>query len=378
MDFTYSNEQVALQETLQRFISRDYEFERRRELARSELGFSAEAWAQYAELGLLSLPFPEEFGGLGGNAVDVMLVMEQIGRGLLLEPFLSSVVMCGGLIRDAASDSLKANLLPRIGAGELKLALACYEPAGRYDLSRVACTAARSGGGWRLSGQKIVVLDAPSADCFLVSARVGGGADNVQGVSLFLIERGTAGLSLQSYSTQSGGRAADLRLDDVACGADALIGAPGSGVTIVERAVDKGVAALCAETVGIIAALNEATLNYLKTRKQFGVPIGKFQALQHRMADMFIAAEQSRSMAVNAAAYADSEDAALRRRAVSGAKAYIGRAARLVGQEAVQMHGAMGVVDDVIVSHYFKRLTMIDMSLGDVDHHLARFSDLLV
>jgi alkylation response protein AidB-like acyl-CoA dehydrogenase len=378
MDFTYSNEQVGLQETLQRFISRDYEFERRRELARSELGFSAEAWAQYAELGLLSLPFPEEFGGLGGNAVDVMLVMEQIGRGLLLEPFLSSVVMCGGLIRDAASDSLKANLLPRIGAGELKLALACYEPAGRYDLSRVACTAARSGGGWRLSGQKIVVLDAPSADCFLVSARVGGGAENVQGVSLFLIERGTAGLSLQSYSTQSGGRAADLRLDDVACGADALIGAPGSGVTIVERAVDKGVAALCAETVGIIAALNEATLNYLKTRKQFGVPIGKFQALQHRMADMFIAAEQSRSMAVNAAVYADSEDAAVRRRAVSGAKAYIGRAARLVGQEAVQMHGAMGVVDDVIVSHYFKRLTMIDMSLGDVDHHLARFSDLLV
>jgi alkylation response protein AidB-like acyl-CoA dehydrogenase len=378
MDFTYSNEQVALQETLQRFVSRDYGFERRRELARSELGFSAEAWAQYAELGLLSLPFPEEFGGLGGNAVDVMLVMEQIGRGQLLEPFLSSVVMCGGLIRDAASDSLKANLLPRIGAGELKLALACYEAAGRYDLSRVACTAARSGGGWRLSGRKIVVLDAPSADYFLVSARVGGGADNVQGVSLFLIERGTAGLSLHSYPTQSGGRAADLRLDDVALGAAALIGAPGAGMTIVERAVDKGIAALCAEAVGIIEALNEATLNYLKTRKQFGVPIGKFQALQHRMADMFIAAEQSRSMAVNAAVYADSEDAAVRRRAVSGAKAYIGRAARLVGQEAVQMHGAMGVVDDVIVSHYFKRLTMIDMSLGDVDHHLARFSDMLV
>jgi len=377
VDFNYSNEQIALQETLRRFISRDYEFERRRELARSELGFSAEAWAQYAELGLLSLPFPEEFGGLGGNAVDVMLVMEQIGRGLLLEPFLSSVVMSGGLIRDAASDSLKANLLPRIGAGELKLALACYEPAGRYDLSRVACTAARSGGGWRLSGQKIVVLDAPSADYFLVSARADG-AENVQGVSLFLIERGTAGLSLHSYPTQSGGRAADLRLDDVALGAAALIGAPGAGMTIVERAVDKGIAALCAEAVGIIEALNEATLNYLKTRKQFGVPIGKFQALQHRMADMFIAAEQSRSMAVNAAVYADSEDAAVRRRAVSGAKAYIGRSARLVGQEAVQMHGAMGVVDDVIVSHYFKRLTMIEMSLGDVDHHLARFSDMLV
>ena len=381
MDFNYSNEQIALQETLRRFVSRDYEFERRRELARSDLGFSAEAWAQYAELGLLSLSFPEEFGGLGGNAVDIMLVMEQIGRGLLLEPFLSSVVMCGGLIRDAGSDSLKANLLPRIGRGELKLALACYEAAGRYDLSRLACTAVRNGGGWRLSGQKIVVLDAPSADYFLVSARGGGDGDGDGDAgsagSLFLIERGTAGLSLRSYPTQSGHRAADLRLDDVVVGADALIGAPGSGPAIVERAVDKGIAALCAEAVGIIAALNETTLNYLKTRKQFGVPIGKFQALQHRMADMFIAAEQSRSMAVNAAVYADSVDAAVRRRAVSGAKAYIGRAARLVGQEAVQMHGAMGVVDDVIVSHYFKRLTMIDMSFGDVDHHLARFSDML-
>jgi alkylation response protein AidB-like acyl-CoA dehydrogenase len=382
VDFSYSDEQIALQETLQRFISRDYGFQRRRELARSELGFSAEAWAQYAELGLLSLPFPESFGGLGGNAVDIMLIMEHIGRGLVLEPYLSSIVLCGGVIRDAGSESLKANLLPRIGRGELKLALACYEAAGRYDLSRVECTAVRSGRGWRLSGRKIVVLDAASADYFLVSAR--SGTD----ISLFLVGRGTAGLSLYSYPTQSGGRAADLRLDAVLLGADAvrgavrgadaLIGAFGDGLSIVERAVDRGVAALCAEAVGIIEALNEATLNYLKTRKQFGVPIGSFQALQHRMADMFIAAQQSRSMAVNAAVYADSDDAAARRRAVSAAKAYIGRAARLVGQEAVQMHGAVGVVDDVIVSHYFKRLTMIDMSFGDVDHHLGRFSEMSV
>jgi len=377
MDFNYSNEQIALQETLQRFIGRDYGFERRRELARSTLGFSAEAWAQYAELGLLSLPFPEEFGGLGGNAVDIMLVMELVGRGLLLEPFLSTIVMCGGLIRDAASESLKRMMLPRIGAGELKVALACYEAAGRYDLSQVACTAVRSGGGWRLAGQKTVVLDASSADYFLVSARSGGNAGERQGISLFLIGRETQGLNLFSYPTQSGGRAADVRLEDVVLDANALIGAPEDGLAIVERAVDRGIAALCAEAVGIIAALNEATLNYLKTRKQFGVPIGKFQALQHRMADMFIAAEQARSMAVNAAVYADSEDAAERRRAVSGAKAYIGQAARLVGQEAVQMHGAMGVVDDLIVSHYFKRLTMIDLSLGDVDFHLARFSEML-
>jgi alkylation response protein AidB-like acyl-CoA dehydrogenase len=379
MDFNYSNEQIALQETLQRFIGRDYGFERRRELVRSPLGFSPEAWAQYAELGLLSLPFPEEFGGLGGNAVDIMLVMELVGRGLLLEPFLSTIVMCGGLIRDAASEPLKRTLLPRIGAGEIKLALACYEAAGRYDLSQVACIAARdSDGGWCLSGQKTVVPDAPSADYFLVSARSGGGVRERQGISLFLVGRESSGLTLFAYPTQSGGRAADLRLADVALGADALIGTAGQGLAIVERAVDRGIAALCAEAVGIVTALNEATLSYLKTRKQFGVPIGKFQALQHRMADMFIAAEQARSMAVNAAVYVDSEDAAERRRAVSGAKAYIGQAARLVGQQAVQLHGAMGVVDDVIVSHYFKRLTMIDLSLGDVDFHLARFNDMLL
>jgi alkylation response protein AidB-like acyl-CoA dehydrogenase len=378
MDFNYSNEQIALQETLQRFIGRDYGFERRRELARSPLGYSPDAWAQYAELGLLSLPFPEEFGGLGGNAVDIMLVMELVGRGLLLEPFLSTIVMCGGLIRDAASEPLKRTLLPRIGAGEIKLALACYEAAGRYDLAHVACTASRGGdGGWRLSGQKTVVLDAPSADYFLVSARSGGAVRERQGVSLFLVARETQGLTLFSYPTQSGGRAADLRLADVTLGTDSLICTAGHGLAMVERAVDRGIAALCAEAVGIITALNEATLSYLKTRKQFGVAIGKFQALQHRMADMFIAAEQARSMAVNAAVYVDSEDAAERRRAVSGAKAYIGQAARLVGQQAVQLHGAMGVVDDVIVSHYFKRLTMIDLSLGDVDFHLARFSDML-
>jgi alkylation response protein AidB-like acyl-CoA dehydrogenase len=377
MDFSYSDEQVAMQDTLRRYVGRDYGFERRRELAGSALGFSADAWARYADLGLLSLPFPEEFGGLGGNSVDIMLVMEQVGRGLLLEPYLSSIVMCGGLIRDAAGAALKAKLLPQIGAGEVKLALACYEAGGRYDLSRVACGAAATGAGWRLSGRKTVVFDAPSADYFVVSARNGGGANQPAGISLFLVARAAPGVTLYSYPTQSGGRAADVRLDGVTVAADSLIGVDGEGFAILDRAVDRGVAGLCAEALGIIAALNEATLSYLKSRKQFGVPIGKFQALQHRMADMFIAAEQARSMAVNAAVYVDSQDAAERRRAVSGAKAYIGQAARLVGQEAVQMHGAMGLVDDFIVSHYFKRLTMIDLSLGDTDFHLGRFSELL-
>jgi alkylation response protein AidB-like acyl-CoA dehydrogenase len=377
MEFNYSEEQLALQDTLQRFISRDYDFDKRRAHSKSTLGYSAEAWSQYAELGLLSLPFPEEFGGLGGTAVDTMLVMEQFGHGLLLEPYLSTVVLCGGLIRDAASDAFKKQFLPRIGAGTVKLALAGYEAAGRYDLSYVGCTAQESGGNWRLSGRKTVVLDGASADYFLVSARKGGKVSDRDGIALFLVARDAKGLTVAAYPTQSGARAADVGLDNVAVGADALIGAAGRALPAIEKAVDRAIAALCAEAIGIINALNQATLNYLKTRKQFGVAIGTFQALKHKMADMLIAAEQAQSMAIIAAVHADSEDAADRRGAISAAKAYIGQAGRLVGQHAVQLHGGMGVVDELIVSHYFKRLTLIDLSLGDADYHLGRFSDTL-
>ncbi len=375
MDFRYSDEQLALQETLQRFIARDYDFERRRALARSALGYSAEAWAQYAALGLLGLPFPEQFGGFGGNAVDVMAVMEQFGQGLLLEPFLSTVVLCGGLIRDAASDAIKKATLPQIAEGKLQLALAAYEAAGRYELAHVATTAVREATGWRISGRKTVVLDAPSADLFLVSARSSGNRTDGEGISLFLVRRDAPGLTLEPYPTQSGGRAADLQLQQVHIEDAAVIGAPERALPVIERAVDHAIAALCAEALGIVTALNQATLSYLKTRKQFGTVIGSFQVLQHRMADMFIAAEQTRSMAIIAALHGTGDEPAARRRAIAGAKAYIGQAARFVGQQAVQLHGAMGVVDDVIVSHYFKRLTMIDMTFGDADHHMARFSD---
>ena len=377
MEFNYSEEQLALQDTLQRFISRDYDFDKRRAYSASPAGFSAEAWSQYAELGLLSLPFPEDFGGLGGTPVDTMLVMEQFGHGLLLEPYLSTVVTCGGLIRDAGSDALKKKLLPQIAAGTVKLSLAAYEAAGRYDLAYVACKAQESGGSWRLSGRKTVVLDGASADFFLVSARSAGKVSDRDGLSLFLVPKDAKGLTVAAYPTQSGSRAADLGLDNVTVGADALIGAPGRALPILERAVDRAIAALCAEAVGIINALNQATLNYLKTRKQFGVAIGTFQALKHKMADMLIAAEQAQSMAIIAAVHADSDDAAERHRAISAAKAYIGQAGRLVGQHAVQMHGGMGVVDELIVSHYFKRLTMIDLTFGDADYHLASFSETL-
>lgn len=377
MDFRLTEEQLALQETLRRFIARDYDFERRRSLAHSALGYSAQAWARYAELGLLGLTLPEEFGGLGGSGVDLMAVMELVGEGLLLEPYLSTVVLCGGLLRDAAPRAIKEALLPQIAAGKLKIALAAYEAAGRYELAHVASTAVRHGKGWRLTGRKSVVLDAPSADHFLLSARSSGNRTDAEGISLFLVRRDAPGLTLQAYPTQSGGRAGDLHLQDVPVDDDAVIGAPERALPVIERAVDQGIAALCAEAVGVVTALNEATLNYLKTRKQFGAAIGSFQALQHRMADMFIAAEQTRSMAIIAAIHAGGDESAVRRRAISGAKAYIGQAARFVGQQAVQLHGAMGVVDELNVSHYFKRLTMIDMTFGDADHHLARFSDAL-
>jgi alkylation response protein AidB-like acyl-CoA dehydrogenase len=374
VDFSYTEEQLALQATLQRFIARDYGFERRREYARTPLGYSAQAWSQFADLGLLGLPFAEHHGGMAGNAVDVMVVMEQIGQGLLLEPYFSTVVLCGGLIRDVASEPVKKMLLPQIAAGKLRIALAAYEAAGRYDLAHVACSAVQTTDGWQLSGRKSVVLDAPSADYFLVSARTSGETAEPHGISLFLVPRDALGLSMFAYPTQSDGRAADLQLSDVRVLGDALIGRPESALADLERAVDEATAALCAEALGIVSALNQATLSYLKTRKQFGVPIGNFQVLQHRMADMYIAEEQTRSMAIIAAVHAGSADARERQRAVSGAKAYIGQAARFVGQQAVQVHGAMGMVDDLIVSHYFKRLTMIDICLGNVDYHLARFN----
>ena len=377
MDFRYTEEQLGLQETLQRWIFRDYGFEQRRALARSTLGYSPEGWAHFADLGLLALPFPEEFGGLGGSHVDLMVVMEQVGQGLLLEPYWSTVVLCGGLVRDSASKALQQRLLPEIAAGRMKLALAAYEAAGRYELSHVECVAIRRGEGWALSGEKVAVLDAPSADFVVVSARTSGGVTDQEGISLFLVKRDAPGLTVSEYQTQSGGRAGDLRLEAVAVDGADIVGDVGKAFAALERATDAAIAALCAESVGIVTALNQATLEYLKTRKQFGVPIGTFQALQHRMADMYIAAEQIRSMAIVAAVNADSSDAAERHRAIAGAKAYVGQAARFVGQQAVQLHGGMGIVDELIVSHYFKRLTMIDLTLGDADYHLGKYSDTL-
>jgi alkylation response protein AidB-like acyl-CoA dehydrogenase len=372
MDFNYTDEQNALRDTLARFIAKDYGFEQRRALAKSDDGFSRAHWKQFADLGLLALPFHEDFGGMNGNAVDTLLVMEAFGRGLVLEPYLSAVIVAGGLIRDAGSAAQKEDLLPAIAGGERMLALAHYERDARYEVSRVDTAAKADGSGWKLSGAKGVVLGGGSADTLIVSANTG------KGPSLFLVDSKAAGIAVRNYATQDGARAAEIALNNVAVGADALVGPEGGALPIIERALDYGIAALCAEAVGIMAALDEATLEYLKTRKQFGQPIGRFQALQHRMVDMVIATEQSRSMAMMAAVKADSPDAAERRRAISAAKAYIGQQARFVGQQAVQLHGGMGVVDELNVSHYFKRLTLIELTFGNTDHHLGLFSDTLL
>ena len=378
MDFNFTEEQTAVQDTVRRFIAKDYGFEQRRALAKSAEGFSRVHWRQFAELGLLALPFPEEFGGINGSAVDTMLVMEAFGRGLVLEPYLATVILAGGLIRDAGSQAQKEDLLPAIAGGELLMALAHCEPGTRYELNHVATMAKPDGSGWKLSGAKAVVLGGGAADKLIVLARTTGGARDKDGLSLFLVNSNAPGVSVRSYPTQDGARAAEIKFDGVSIVSEALIGTKGGALSAIERALDYGIAALCAEAVGAMVALNEATLEYLKTRKQFGTPIGRFQTLQHRMVDMVFATEQARSMATLAAVKVDSPDAAERRRAVSAAKAYIGQQLRYVGQQAVQLHGGMGVVDELNVAHYFKRLTMINATFGDADHHLGLFSDTLL
>lgn len=378
MNFNYSTEQSEFQYTLRRFMAKEYGFKQRRAIARSANGFSRKIWQQFAELGLLALPLPEQYEGLGGTAVDTMIVMQELGGALVLEPYIHTAVVAAGLIRDEGSDVQKKSSLPKVAAGNLLLALAHYEPDSRYETSHVGSNATPAGAGWLINGRKAVVLGGSSADKLLVSARTAGEVRAADGISLFVVAADAVGVVIRSYATHDGQRAAEISLNQVHVGPDAVIGKVGRALPAIERALDYGIAALCAEATGIMLALNEVTLEYLKMRKQFGVPIGKFQALQHRMADMTIAAEQARSMTMLAALRADSTDVGERRNALSAAKSYIGQSGRFIGQQAVQLHGGMGVTDELNVSHYFKRLTMINATFGDADFHLGRFSDALL
>jgi len=373
MNFNFSDEQQQLRDTLERFVRKDYGFEKRREILRSAEGWSREVWGQLAEMGVLAIGLPEEHGGLGGDGFDTLLVMEALGRGLVVEPYLTTVVLGAGLIARRGSEAQKAALLPRVVAGECLLALAHDEPGGRHGLSRVTTTARRRGTGYLLDGHKTVVLHGDSADQLIVSARTAGGDRDENGISLFLIDAKAIGVTRQAYPTQDGQRAAEVWLTGLQLPAEALIGTAGDALADIELAQDQAIAALCAEAVGNMGAVIEATVGYLKTRKQFGVPIGSFQALQHRAVDMYLHAEQARSMSYLASAKLSAERSE-RRHALSAAKVLVNQSARFVGQQAVQLHGGIGVTDELAVSHYFKRLTMIGILFGDTDHHLAEFS----
>jgi pimeloyl-CoA dehydrogenase small subunit len=374
MDFDLSEEQRLLQESLGRLIAERYAFERRQSYGQAPEGWSRELWAQYAGLGLLGLPFLERHGGSEGGPVETMLVMEAFGRALALEPYLATVVLGGGLLRAGGSEALNAELVPKIAEGGLTLAFAHVERHSRWNLADVATRAVRDGGGWVLDGEKSVVLHGDGADMLAVTARVGGGQRDRSGIGVFLVDADAAGVTRRGYPTQDGLRAAEVALDGVRVGADMALGEPGAALPLVERVVDEAIAALCAEAVGAMSVMHELTVDYLKTRRQFGREIGSFQVLQHRAVDMLVALEQARSMAMFAAMMAAETDAVARRNAISAAKAQIGRSGKFIGQQAIQLHGGIGMTIEYKVGHYFKRMTMIDAMFGDADHHLRELA----
>jgi alkylation response protein AidB-like acyl-CoA dehydrogenase len=375
MKFDYSEEQRLVADSVRRFAAQDYGFEARKAIVASPQGWSRAVWGKLAEIGLLGLPFPPELGGFGGRAVDLMSVMEAMGDALVVEPYLSTVALAGRLVARGAADAIQQEAVPAIVEGRTVMAFAHSEDGARYDLAHVAARATREGGGYRIDGAKRVVLHAPCADRLVVSARTSGGAADARGVSLFLVDAKAQGVWMTPYRTLDEMRAADVRFDAVRVPVEARIGEEGAGLALVEDAADYATALLCAEAVGAMKSACDATLDYLKTRKQFGLPIGAFQALQHRMVDMVIEYEQARSMASLACARVDTEsDARERARLVSAAKIKVADACRRISQESVQLHGGMGMTEELKVSHTFRRLTMIARQLGDADHHLERFA----
>jgi len=374
MDFDLTEEQRLLKESLERLLGDRYAFEQRKSYAQAAEGWSRELWAQYSELGLLGLPFAEEYGGTAGGPGETMIAMEAFGRTLVLEPFLATVVLGGGFLRHGANVEQRAALVPKIVDGSLTFAFAQTERHSRYDLADISTRAVRDGAGWVLDGEKGVVLHGDTADKLIVTARIDGGRRDRNGVGVFIVDGNAAGVSRRRYPTQDGLRAAEVALAGVRVGPEGVLGEPGAALPLVERVVDEAVAALCAEAVGAMAVMHELTVDYLKTRRQFGREIGSFQILQHRAVDMLIALEQARSMAMFATMMSAEENAAERRNASAAAKVQIGRSGRLIGQQAIQLHGGIGMTMEYKVGHYFKRTTMIDTMFGDADHHLRELA----
>ena len=371
MDFDLSEEQRMLKESVDRLLGDRYSFELRKGYAKSADGWSRELWQQYADLGLLGVPFDSQYGGFGGGPVETMILMEAFGKALVLEPYFATVILFGGAVKIAGSEAQKTALLPRITEGKLLGAFASAERNSRYDLADVQTTARKDEAGWVLDGEKTVVIHGDCADTLVVSARVSGAQRDKDGIALFIVDAKAPGVTRKGYPTQDSLRAADITLEGVKVAAASVLGEPGKGYATIERVAQSAIQALSAEAVGGMKEMLDVTVEYLKTRQQFGVPIGSFQALQHRAVDMLVATEQARSMALFAAMMVDEEDDIERAKAIAAAKVHIGKSGRYVGQQSIQLHGGIGMTLEYKVAHYFMRSTMIEILFGDTDHHLA-------
>ncbi len=375
MDFNFTEEQSMLRDTVASYLQDTYDFDARRAIIKSDAGWKPENWNAFAEaLGILGAPFSEELGGLGGGATENMIVMEEFGKALVVEPYLGTVVIGGGFMKHSGYAGA-ADVIEKIIGGTSVIAFAYAEPQGRYTWQDLKTTARKDGAGYVLNGHKAVVVGAPWATHLIVTARTGGGQRDAGGVSVFIVDKAAKGVTTRDYPTVDGARASEVYLENVSVGADALIGPEGGAMPLIDQVMDEATAAVCAEAVGVLRKLHEGTLDYTKQRKQFGQPIAQFQVLQHRMVDMFIQVEQSVSMTYMATIKLD-EPAAERAKAVSAAKVQIGRACKFVGQNAIQLHGGMGMTDEMAIGHYFKRATVIEGLFGSVDHHLRRYEGL--
>ena len=375
MDFDLSEEQRLLKESVDGLLGDAYDFDSRKKYMKEKGGWSKAIWSKFAEQGLLGLPFPEDDGGFGAGAVETMIVMEALGKALVLEPYLATVVIGGGFLRHGGSAAQKAAHIPGIIEGAKTFAFAQLEKNSRYDLQDVATSAKKKGGAYVIDGEKFVVLNGEAADTLIVTARTTGGQRDAAGVGVFLVPGNAKGVAKKGYPTQDSLHAADITFTGVEVGADAVIGDPDDALALIERVVDEARTAMCAEAVGLMDETLKETVEYLKTRKQFGVPIGSFQTLQHRAADMFVAVEQARSMSMFATMASDFGDAKERATAVAAAKVQVGKSAKFVGQQSIQLHGGIGMTMEAKIGHYFKRLTMIENSFGDTDYHLRRVTE---
>lgn len=371
MDFNFTEEQEMVRDGLSRLVREQYGAETRHEVIASETGWRPEIWAQLAELGILGMPFSEQDGGFGGGAIDSMIVMEEFGKGLVVEPFVPTVVCAGGFFKHAGTAAQKEEHIGAIVSGERIYAFAYAEPRGRYDLADLQTTAKKDSDGYVLNGHKAVVIAASWASHLIVTARTSGERRDKDGISVFVLDKSTDGVVTRDYETVDGRRASEVYFENASVPADALIGEEGGALPLIERITDEAIAAQCAEACGAMKVANAMTLEYSKQRKQFGVPIGKFQVLQHRMADMFTEYEQSVSMSYLATLKLDAPEKE-RKRTVSAAKVRVGQAAHHIGQEAIQIHGGNGMTDEYAIGHYFKRLTIFDSEFGNIDHHMKR------